>query len=267
MPETQEYDVHHGFTDADAASSAAPMVAFLEQVEAIPEFADYKAALRRGLELQPGDAVVDVGCGIGMQASRIAADHNGPVIGVDREAMLTQAREHASSSNSVRWLEGDAQDLPLDDSSVDACVVERVLKYQSRPNLPLAEMARVLRPGGSVGAFELDYASLTLGGDQRIADEVHAMLCDSVAEPRMGRRLPELLSDAGFTDITTRAVAFVAPWPVHDMIVRTPVRRAIDDGRLEAEPTRAWLADQEHPGALTSIHVGVLAGARQPGAQ
>lgn len=105
---------------------------------------------------------------------------------------------------------------------------------------------------------------MTLAGDPPVADAVQAALRDTVTEPRMGRRLPGLLAEAGFTDIATRAVAVVPPWPVHDVIVRTPTQLAIEAGTLEPASTHAWLADQERPGALTSIHVGVLASATCP---
>lgn len=87
-------DLHRGFARADEEASSAPLAAFLEHVEAIPEFVTYKAALREGLALRPGDVVLDVGCGIGTHATRIAADHEGPVIGLDRAAMLEIGRAH-----------------------------------------------------------------------------------------------------------------------------------------------------------------------------
>jgi len=264
MRRGDDQDVHLGFAGRGGARASAPMATFLEHVEAIPEFVAYKAALRDGLRLRRGEVVLDIGCGLGTHAVRIAAGHEGPVIGMDRADMTAQARGRAPAGTRVRWLVGDAVELPLSDGSVDACVVGRVLKYLPRPEAAVAEMVRVLRPGGRVAAFELDYDSLTLAGDPDVADAVQAVLCRSVAQPRMGRRLPDLFARHGLTDVTNRAVAFVAPWPVHEMIVRTPVRLAIADGRLDRDPTRAWLADQERPGALTSIHVGVLATARRP---
>ena len=144
-------DVHAGFADGGAvgSSASASMAAFLEYVEAIPEFVSYKAALRAGLVLQPGEVVLDVGCGIGTHARRIAAQHDGTVIGLDREVMLAQARARTPSGSRVRWLDGDATAIPLPDASVDACVVERVLKYLPRPEAAISEITRVLQPGGT----------------------------------------------------------------------------------------------------------------------
>ena len=257
------HDLHREFADSDGARSSMGMAAFLEHVEAIPEFVAYKADLRERLALRAGDVVLDVGCGTGTHVLRIAQEHRGPVIGLDRAAMLARARERTPRAGDVRWVAGDANDLPLEAASVDACLVERVLKYLPHPGEAVAEIVRVLRPGGRVAVFELDYRSMALPGDEAVADRAHELLCRSVPQPRMGRRLPGLLAAAGLADVTSRAVAFVAPWPVHDMIVRDPVRAAVDAGRLDAAPTRRWL-DAQRPDALTSVHVGVLSSARRP---
>lgn len=251
----QREDLHRSFTDADAAPDVSPMAAFLREVDATPAVVAYRADLRAALALGPGEAVLDVGCGLGGHAARIAAVHDGPVTGLDREAMIEQAR--AASGGAVAWVPGDATALPLPDGSVDAAYTERVLMYLPDPGAAIAEMVRVLRPGGRIAAFELDYAGAVLPGEPEVADAVHAVLRDGVASDRMGRSLPALLAAAGVTGLHTRAYAVHTPRPVHDMIVREPVRRAIADGRLPAGAAE-WLAEQERPGALTSVFPGVL---------
>lgn len=174
-------DLHAGFADVDRMDSPDPLVTFLDHLEVIPEFVAYKADLRRGLALRPGDVVLDVGCGIGTHAIRIAAEHDGQVIGLDRESMLSPARERSGAAGGVRWLAGDAERIALPDDSVDACLVERVLKHLPDPAAAMAEIRRVLRPGGRVGVFELDYRSTVLDGDPAVADAVHT--CCAAAWP------------------------------------------------------------------------------------
>jgi ArsR family transcriptional regulator len=61
-----------------------------------------------------------------------------------------RAKLHAAGAGSVELRRGDAADLPLDDASVDAAFAHMVLHYLPSPADALAEMARVVKPGGPV---------------------------------------------------------------------------------------------------------------------
>jgi len=110
--------------------------------------------------LRPGDVVLDVGCGAGIDAL-IAARRvtpRGRVIGLDMTpAMLDRARRHAAEMglDNVEWREGLMEALPLPDASVDAVVCNGVLNLSTRKSRALAEMRRVLRPGGRAAIADL----------------------------------------------------------------------------------------------------------------
>lgn len=96
--------------------------------------------------------VVDVGTGTGFVAAGLAP-RVGRVIGVDNSpAMLRTARENldALGVENAELLQGDLSALPLPDGSVDAAFANMVLHHAEDPAAMLAEMARVVRPGGSV---------------------------------------------------------------------------------------------------------------------
>lgn len=104
-------------------------------------------------ELRPGERVVDVGCGAGMD-SLISAKMVGPeghVIGVDMTpAMLEKARRAAklSGHTNVEFREGYAEELPVDDGWADVVISNGVLNLMPDKAGALEEMARVLRPDG-----------------------------------------------------------------------------------------------------------------------
>jgi SAM-dependent methyltransferase len=103
--------------------------------------------------LQPGEHVVDVGCGGGID-SLIAAHMVGPsgrVIGIDMTAaMVRKARTSAAAGdlNNVEFREGFGEALPVEDGWADVVISNGVLNLMPDKDAALREMARVLKPGG-----------------------------------------------------------------------------------------------------------------------
>jgi arsenite methyltransferase len=107
------------------------------------------------LNIPEGGIVLDVGCGPASITASLAraVGPSGLVLGIDRsEAMLARA-VHAESGPQIAFLHADAQRLPLRDRTVDAVVSVAVLQLVPDPVIALAEMARVLRPGGRLAVM------------------------------------------------------------------------------------------------------------------
>jgi ArsR family transcriptional regulator len=108
--------------------------------------------------LPPGFVVADLGCGTGYMAASLVglASH---LVCVDRStAMLDEARrrlEHNTQGTRVEFRRGLLDDLPLADGEVDAVVCAMVFHHLREPGAALAEMRRVLRPGGTACVLEL----------------------------------------------------------------------------------------------------------------
>ncbi|MGH7264238.1 MAG: methyltransferase domain-containing protein [Candidatus Rokuibacteriota bacterium] len=110
--------------------------------------------------LQVGDVVLDLGCGAGIDtllAAR-AVGPTGQVIGLDMTpAMVDRARKHASLTGAahVEIREGQMEEIPLPDASVDVIVSNGVLNLSTRKSRAIAEMTRVLRSGGRIAIADL----------------------------------------------------------------------------------------------------------------
>jgi arsenite methyltransferase len=111
--------------------------------------------------LQPGEAVLDVGSGGGVDTI-LAARRVGPrgrAIGLDLlEEMCERGRRHATQAGVEGWtefLQGEMEDIPLPDGSVDVVVSNGVLNLSARKSRALAEIFRVLRPGGRISLADL----------------------------------------------------------------------------------------------------------------
>jgi SAM-dependent methyltransferase len=141
------------------------------------------AALRVG----PGDVVVDVACGRGTSAEQLARESGCDVIGVDL------AVPQCSPHSRVRFMQGDAEALPLDDMSVNGVLCECALcTFPDKPTA-VAEIARILRPGGRVAIADVTAQPTRLPDVLRDLDAWVAC----VADARPLDELAALLEQAG----------------------------------------------------------------------
>jgi demethylmenaquinone methyltransferase / 2-methoxy-6-polyprenyl-1,4-benzoquinol methylase len=101
----------------------------------------------------PEDTVCDVATGTGAVAAELIRATGCSVVGLDQSReMLAEARRRLPSS--VRRVEGDARRLPFADASFDALTVTYLLRYVEEPGATLAELARVVRQGGTIAMLE-----------------------------------------------------------------------------------------------------------------
>ncbi len=110
-------------------------------------------------ELRPGETVLDLGSGAGLDAI-IASWRVGPkgkVIGVDlNPAMCLKAQAHAAATGSaMECHEGRMEDIPLPDASVDVVISNGVINLSFRKRRVVEEMYRVLRPGGRISITDI----------------------------------------------------------------------------------------------------------------
>jgi demethylmenaquinone methyltransferase/2-methoxy-6-polyprenyl-1,4-benzoquinol methylase len=105
------------------------------------------------VEAGPGDAVLDVATGTGLVARELVRRKGCRVVGLDQSAdMLAVARERVPAG--VELVEGDADRLPFEDASFDGLTFTYLLRYVDDPAATMRELARVVRPGGSIAMLE-----------------------------------------------------------------------------------------------------------------
>ena len=177
------------------------------------------------VEAGPGDEVLDVATGTGAVARELLRQKGCAVIGVDQSPeMLAVARERLPAT--VKLVEASAEHLPFEDASFDALTVTYLLRYVDNPGATLAELARVVRAGGTVASLEFAvpaglwrplwraYVGAVLPAAGRIVSpgwhEVGDFLGDSIRE--FWRRYPlehqlELWRTAGIEDARYRRLS------------------------------------------------------------
>jgi arsenite methyltransferase len=219
-------------------------------LELLPEGADLGlgcGAPLEHLELQPGETVVDLGSGAGIDAL-IAARAVGPtgrVIGVDMTPqMLARARANAVAAglDNVEFREGRLEALPIDDGSIDAVTSNCVINLVPDKAAVFGEIARVLRPGGRlvvsdvmlegelpevVSTDVMAYVGCVAGAIQR--DDYLAMLTDA------GLGEIEIVRDVDFL----ATVAATIPMEVTDAMVDLGLKAGDLEGVVRSVTYRA----------------------------
>lgn len=156
--------------------------------------------------VQKGDRVLDVACGTGaltLPAAEIAG-HSGSVVGLDANPeMLAVARR---KSGQIEWLEGTAEALPLPDNGFDVVVSQFGFMFFKDKPKALAEMMRVLRPGGRLAVAVCDavenspgYGTFALLLDRLFGKEVGDAFRAPFSLGNAGR-LHEICNEAGIAD-------------------------------------------------------------------
>ena len=191
--------------------------------------------LAGALDVRPGNLVLDVGSGLGTSALTLARATGCAVVGVDLSAAnVERARGRAAEAGlaaQVRFLQGDAESLPLDDASVDGVVSECSLCLV--PDKPAAarEIARVLRSGARVAISDVTAQPTRLPPPLRTLSAWTACLADA----RPPAELAALLEDAGLV---------VEELETHDELLRTLL------DRVESRLRLAHLLGERGPAAL-----------------
>lgn len=172
----------------------------------------------------PAEATwIDIGCGTGVLSSAILAHcRPGRVVGIDLSEVFVKAAQAKVSDSRFRCQLGDGAALPFENGEFSVAVSGLVLNFVGDKNKAVAEMKRVVRPGGSVALYVWDYA-----GHMQIMrqffdaaselDERAKEFDDGVKAP-ICRPAPlsRLFKEAGLADIEVRYVDIPAAFDNFD---------------------------------------------------
>src|SRR5215203_148263 len=163
--------------------------------------AQRKATLER-LALRSGESVIDIGCGPGFLCDEMAeaVGENGRVLGVDiSDDLLTVARERNARSR-LTYEHGDAERLDQPEASFDVAVSVQTLEFLNDPDRAIAEMFRVLKPGGRALILNTDWDRVAwYASDPDRMARVRRAWEAHCAHPRLPQTLVTRLRRAGFT--------------------------------------------------------------------
>jgi demethylmenaquinone methyltransferase/2-methoxy-6-polyprenyl-1,4-benzoquinol methylase len=117
----------------------------------------WRRALVNAVAPRDGERVLDVATGTGMVAAELLARCACSVVGIDQSAAMlaaARARFAGAAGSRVELIEGQAEALPFAEESFDALTFTYLLRYVDDPAATVAELVRVLRPGGRIASLE-----------------------------------------------------------------------------------------------------------------
>jgi len=119
----------------------------------------WRRAMVEAVGANAGDRVLDVATGTGMVARELVRRYGCEVVGVDQSAQMlagAQAKLAADGrlAERVSLVRGEAEQLPFDDAEFDHLTFTYLLRYVEDPGTTMAELARVVKPGGRIASLE-----------------------------------------------------------------------------------------------------------------
>jgi ubiquinone/menaquinone biosynthesis C-methylase UbiE len=244
-------DPYHVTDQLDNISLDA-IVTRLETRAKHPFFQEALTEYLNAMKIDAAQTVLDMGSGTGVAARCIARrpDFAGNVTGIDLSPYLAQTAARLSREEGlaerIDFRAGDTRSLDLADRSFDAVVAHTLVSHVENPLVVVKEAARVVRPGGMVGIFDGDYASMTftLSDPEQTRRYDEAIINAIVTSPLAVRYMPRLIREAGLQ------IVRVFPYVMADVGkadfwlsgIESFRKLAPQSGALTEQETRQWVA-------------------------
>ena len=228
--------------------------------------------------LRPGLRVLDFGCGLGTISAGLAkAVAPGELHGIDvEESQIDLARSVAKANgiDNATFHVGDVTEMPFEDGFFDVAHCHNVLMHVPDTAAVLAEVKRVLKPGGIIGCREMISESSFTQPDFGVIGKSWEMFVDLLtaddAHPRMGRELKGRMLEAGFTNVQVTAsfdiyntpadILFIynlaQKWFLSPEIVEAAIKYGASTRELCDAISVAYDEWKVHPGAICAIAFG-----------
>jgi arsenite methyltransferase len=228
------------------------MVAQLELVYRTRDIVRRRRLVREAVLAQPGERILDVGCGLGFYVLEFLEEvgSEGAVVGLDASPpMLAAAEQRCREHPNAAFEQADAASLPLEDGSFDAALSVQVLEYVPDVAVALSELHRVLRPGGRLAVWDVDWSTVSWhSNDPARMERVLAAWDEHLAHPALPRTLTAKLSAAGFEDVRVEGHTFAtseltpdayggSAFPLIEQFV-------LGQGTVPEGEVREWAAEQ-----------------------
>jgi ubiquinone/menaquinone biosynthesis C-methylase UbiE len=223
--------------------------------------------------VRPGSRVLDVACGTGVvsRAAAILAGTGGSVAGVDLgEPTVAIARSHPAEENAapIDYAQADAAALPFDADDFDVALCQQGLQFFPDRAAALAEMRRVLKPGGRVAVatwkdIEPPFTAIADALERHVSTEAAQMMYSPNALGD-GATLAGLMSDAGFREVAVIDETIECTWASHPEFARRYIAASPIASVFAAAPGHSQQAVSDEVAERLAPHATAEGSLRMP---
>lgn len=199
-------------------------------------------------DLKKTDRLLDCGCGPGSISCDFAAIlSSGSVYGIDREQSQVDIAIERSSSrklSNVTFQASSVYELPFQDEYFDVVFAHAIFEHIASPDTAFAEMRRVLKPGGITAIRSPDWGGFLVGPETPGLENAIRAYADlqnaNGGDIYVGRKLPRLLRNAGFSTIR-----FLAEYDCCQSAAFIAEYLSLKLNEVDADAMRRWSIDPD----------------------
>lgn len=227
--------------NVDQPGDPGYIVRFMDVINSIQWLRDHKRAAVGMLAIGEGHRVLEVGCGIGEAARHMAqpVGRSGRLLATDiGEPTVNEVPKRAEGLDvPIEFRGADAHQTDFDDAAFDACGSFSAFEILQDPRQALAEIVRVVRPGGRVVVPGPDTGTCVVKSpDRDLTGRILDHFCGNVVNGWTGRQPPGMHKESGLIDVTIPPSALISTNValVHELWLRTIAPNARDAGVVPA---------------------------------
>lgn len=240
-----------GFRNVDTKKDKEAYYHCLHLLDSLPYYQQTKKKSYELLDLHDGVTLLEAGCGLGHDVFRMAllVLPDGHITGLDSsKAMIAAAQANPLAAVlPVGFVQGDIRELPFCDQSFSRCRVDRTLQHVFEPEAAIAELIRVLKPGGLLLAYDNDWETFSIRSRCNETNRtLESLWIHSFASPAIGRHLHKSFAAAGIDhpDVYP-GTSIIDDFSTADNIynLTQTMEKAVSKGIITPEAAISWMND------------------------